>query len=87
MPGEHLSSTPLLKVCRVPGAKVTQLDWRSRGGTTSGDDHSASLMWSGLAPLSLLKPSSLPLIRGKIDSFHVMVPVGPDLEPLHISLE
>ena len=46
------------KVCRVPGAKVTQLDWRSRGGTTSGGGCSASLMWSRLAPLSLLRPSS-----------------------------
>ena len=47
------------EVCRVPGVKVTQLDWRSRRGTTSGGGCSASLAWSGLAPLSLLRLSSL----------------------------
>ena len=46
------------KVCRVPGMKATQLDWRSRGGTTSGGSCSTSLMQSWLAPLSLLKSSS-----------------------------
>ena len=34
------------KVCRVPGAKVTQLDPGSRGGTTSGGECSASWAWS-----------------------------------------
>ena len=34
------------KVCRVPGAKVTQLDWRSGGGITSGGSCAASLTWS-----------------------------------------
>ena len=46
------------KVCRVPGAKVTQLDWVSRGGTTSGGECSASWAWSRLAPLSLFKSLS-----------------------------
>ena len=34
------------KVCRVPGVKATQPDWRSRGGTTSGGKCSASWTWS-----------------------------------------
>ena len=46
------------EVCRVPWAKVTQLDWRSRGDTTSGGGCSASLAWSRLVLLSLLRPSS-----------------------------
>ena len=33
------------KVCMVPGAKVTQLDWGSRGGSTSGDECSTSWVW------------------------------------------
>ena len=43
------------KVCRVSGAKETQLDQRSRGGTTSGGKCSTSWMWSQLTPLSLFK--------------------------------
>ena len=46
------------KVCRVPGAKVTQLDWGSRGGTMSGGECSTSWAWSQLAPLSLFKSLS-----------------------------
>ena len=46
------------KVCRVPGAKVTQLDQGNRGGTTSGGECSASWVWSRLAPLSLFKSLS-----------------------------
>ena len=46
------------KVCRVPGVKATQLDRRSRGGTTSGGEWSASQMWSGLALLPLFKSFS-----------------------------
>ena len=36
---------------------------------------------------SIVSVEILFLIRGKIDSFHMLVPVGPDLKPLHISLE
>ena len=46
------------KVCRVPGAKATQLDWGSKGGTTSGGECSTSWAWSRLAPLSLFKSLS-----------------------------
>ena len=73
------------KVCRVPGVKATPLDWRSRGGTTSGGSCPASLTWSRLEPI--VSVEILFLIGGKINSFHMLVPVGPDLEPLHIALE